>query len=89
MTACMLPDMSSTLVQLTNVFPLPAAPAILVISPYLKPPSSASSIRAHPVLAQHGGWDLIEDSAAARTVWPSCGLAGGASVIFPLNWSKR
>ena len=38
-------------------------------------------MRAHPVLAERGGWDLINDSAAARTLWPNCGLAGGASVI--------
>lgn len=39
----------------TTVFPVPLAPAIEVISPYLKPPSSAfSSIIAEPELAGEG-----------------------------------
>ena len=48
-------DMSIKLRVPTRVFPVPLAPAIDVISPYLKPPSNAfRSIVAEPELAGRG-----------------------------------
>ena len=67
-----------TLLRLTRVFPVPLAPAIEVISPYLNPPLKApSSNVAEPELAGVGlvfSWAL----AAARRLDPNSGGAGKA-----------
>ena len=67
-----------TLLRLTRVFPVPLAPAIEVISPYLNPPLKApSSNAAEPELAGVGlvfSWAL----AATRRLDPSSGGAGKA-----------
>lgn len=67
-----------TLFRLTRVFPVPLAPAIEVISPYLNPPfKAASSNAAEPELAGVGlvsSWAL----AAARRLDPKRGGAGEA-----------
>ena len=62
--------------RLTKVFPVPLAPAIAVISPYLNPPSKApSSNAADPELA---GGGLVSSCtlAAARRLDPNRGGAG-------------
>lgn len=68
----------STWFRLTKVFPVPLAPAIEVISPYLNPPLKApSSNAAEPELAGVGlvfSWAL----AAARRLEPNRGGAGKA-----------
>ena len=65
-----------TLFRLTKVFPVPLAPAIEVISPYLNPPLKAPSSNAtEPELAGGGlvfSWAL----AAARIFDPNRGGAG-------------
>ena len=71
------PDRKRSL-RLTRVFPVPLAPAIEVISPYLNPPLKApSSNAAEPELAGVGlvfPWAL----AAARRLDPNRGGAGKA-----------
>ena len=67
-----------TLLRLTRVFPVPLAPAMEVISPYLNPPLKApSSNAAEPVLA---GGGLVSSCAlaAARRLYPNRGGAGKA-----------
>ena len=67
-----------TLFRLTRVFPVPLAPAIEVISPYLNPPLKApSSNAAEPELA---GGGLVSSCAlaATRILDPNRGGAGKA-----------
>ena len=72
----------------TVVLPVPLSPAMEVISPYLKPPSKAtSSISMQPELAGRGSliaWDLAIDS---RVEPRSPGAAGwvSSSVIVRLH----
>ena len=76
-----------TVLRPTKVFPVPPAPAIEVISPYLTPPLKApSSIAAEPELAGVGlvfSWVL----AAARRLEPNRGGAGWA--VTDMRWTDR
>ena len=61
---------------LTNVLHVPLAPAIEVISPYLKPPLNASSsMTAEPELAGAG----LEDSSALAAARRLDAKRGGAA----------
>ena len=64
----------------TNDFPCTSAPDTDVISPFLKPPSSASSIEMHPVLTGDAFRLDVRISQAANSSEPNVTGAGNASV---------
>lgn len=74
--------------SITNVFPVPLAPEIDVISPYPNPPSNAASSSANAPQLARGRWrrrQFSSFSAERRRVEPRDGTAAVSAIVGGLK----